>query len=52
LDEPDLTVTSIAVDSQNDLIYVAGYSPEGFQEVYKSSGDGKTHELIETNKKL
>ena len=47
---PDLTVTSIAADSQNKIIYVAGYSPDGFQEVYRSLDDSVTWNLIGTNK--
>lgn len=52
LNKPDLTIMSIAADSQNDAIYVAGYSPDGFQEVYKSSDDGNSWDLIGTNKEL
>ena len=48
---PELTITSIAVDSVNDIIYVAGHSQEGFQEVY-SSNDGTNWQLIGTNKEL
>lgn len=35
---PDsLTVTSIATDSQNKVVYVAGFAaPQGYQEVFKS----------------
>jgi len=47
---PDLTITSIAVDSQNKIVYVAGYVPEGYQEVYKSSDDGMSWDLIGTNR--
>ncbi|MBI2006521.1 MAG: hypothetical protein HYS75_04585 [Nitrosopumilales archaeon] len=49
---PDLTVTSIAVDSKSKVIYVAGYPPEGFQEVYRSLDDGTNWQLIGTNKEL
>jgi hypothetical protein len=51
---PDsLTTTSIAVDSQNKLIYVAGFaSPQGYQEVFKSSLDGKDWQMVGTNKEL
>lgn len=52
IDKPDLTIMSIAADSQNQIIYVAGYSPDGFQEVYKSQDDGNTWGLIATNKEL
>lgn len=47
---PDLTITSVAVDSENKFIYVAGYSAGGFQEVYKSADGGKNWQLIGTNK--
>lgn len=50
---PDsLTATSIVVDSQNKLIYVAGFAaPQGYQEVFRSSSlDGDQWELIGTNK--
>ncbi|WP_268541930.1 WD40/YVTN/BNR-like repeat-containing protein [Candidatus Nitrosotenuis cloacae] len=50
--KPSLTIMSIAADSQNGIIYVAGYSPDGFQEVYKSSDDGNKWDLIATNKEL
>ena len=50
INTPDLIVTSIAVDSQNKIIYVAGYSSEGFQEVYRSLDDGTNWQLIGTNK--
>lgn len=46
----DLTILTITPDSNNDLVYVAGYSPDGFQEVYKI-GSG-TIDLIGTNKGL
>lgn len=49
---PNLTITSIAVDAQNKIMYLAGYVPDGFQEVYKSSDDGNTWDLIGTNKEL
>ncbi|MEM2785856.1 MAG: hypothetical protein QXW37_01710 [Candidatus Nitrosotenuis sp.] len=52
LGTPGLTVTSIAADAQTGILYVAGYSAEGFQEVYKSSDDGATWSLIGTNKEL
>jgi hypothetical protein len=44
-----LTITSIASDSENKIIYVAGFSPDGFQEVYKGSFDGSNWELVGTN---
>jgi len=47
-----LTVTSIAADSQSEAIYVAGYSSEGYQEVYKLSYDLNSFELIGTNEEL
>jgi hypothetical protein len=47
---PAITVTAIAIDAQNNIHYVAGYSADGFQEVYKSSDDGTTWDLIGTNK--
>lgn len=52
VNRPDLTITTITVDSQNKVIYVAGYPPDGFQEVYSSQDDGKTWDLIATNKEL
>ncbi len=52
LQDIGLTVTSIAADSQNQIIYVGGYSPGGFQEVYKLSYDGDANEIIGTNKGL
>jgi photosystem II stability/assembly factor-like uncharacterized protein len=48
----DLTITSIAVDSQNKIIYVAGYSRDGYQEVYRTKDDGSNWEIIGTNKGL
>ena len=47
-----LTVTSIAPDSQNNAIYLDGYSSDGYQEVYKFSYDLKDSELIGTNQEL
>lgn len=47
---PDLTITNIAADSQNKIIYVAGYASEGYQEVYKSLDDGMSWDLIGTNR--
>lgn len=46
----DLTITSIAPDLQKKVIYVAGFSSGGFQEVYKLDYDLETYELIATNK--
>jgi photosystem II stability/assembly factor-like uncharacterized protein len=48
----DLTVSSIVADSQNDQIYVGGFSSDGYQEVYKISYDGNSYEMIGTNKGL
>ena len=49
----DLTVTSIAPDSDNGELYVAGFSSEGFQEVYKIPYDDvSSYEMIATNKGL
>ncbi len=48
----DLTVSSIAADSENNYLYVGGYSSGGFQEVYKISYDGSSYEMIGTNKGL
>lgn len=50
--DPGLTITNIAIDSQNKIIYVAGHSPEGFQEVYRSTNNGEEWQLIGTNKEL
>jgi hypothetical protein len=49
---PDsLTATSIAVDSQNEVLYVAGHAaPQGYQEVFRGSLDGSDWQLIGTNK--
>jgi hypothetical protein len=44
-----LTITSIAADSENQIIYTAGFSPDGFQEVYKGSFDGSNWQLVGTN---
>ncbi len=49
---PNLTIMSITTDAQNKILYVAGYSPDGFQEVYRSLDDGNSWELIGTNKEL
>ena len=48
----DLTVTSIAADSQDKEIYVSGFSSGGFQEVYKIKYDSSSYEMIGTNKGL
>lgn len=50
---PDsVTATSIAVDSQNKIIYVAGFAaPQGYQEVFRSSSlEGDGWQLVGTNK--
>jgi len=52
INSPKMTITSIAVDSQNNILYVAGYPPEGYQEIYKTSNNGKSWDLIGTNKEL
>ncbi len=52
LKDIDLTVTSIAPDSQNKVIYVGGFSSGGFQEVYKLPYNGDSYEIIGTNKGL
>jgi hypothetical protein len=52
IEKPDLTIMNIAVDSENRIIYVGGYSSAGFQEVYSSRDDGKTWDLIGTNKEI
>src|SRR3990170_2219319 len=52
LSDPSLTITSIAVDTQNKIIYVAGYSPDGYQEIYRSKDDTKSWDIIGTNKGL
>jgi hypothetical protein len=49
---PKLTITSIASDGQNNILYVSGHAPDGYQEVYKSSDGDNTWDLIGTNKKL
>ena len=48
----DLTVSSIAADSENSFLYVAGYSSGGFQEVYKITYDAESYEVIGTNRGL
>ena len=50
INHPNLVITSIAVDSQNKIIYVAGYSPDGYQEVYRSLDKGTNWQIIGTNK--
>lgn len=52
LSEIDLTITSIATDSQNNELYVGGFSSEGFQEVYKIPYDMNYYKMIGTNKGL
>ena len=48
----DLTISSIAADSENNFLYVGGYSSGGFQEVYKIPYDAESYETIGTNKGL
>jgi len=48
----DLTVSSIAADSENSFLYVGGYSSGGFQEVYKIPYNAESYEMIGTNKGL
>jgi photosystem II stability/assembly factor-like uncharacterized protein len=50
IEAPALTITSIAVDSQNKIVYVAGLSSGNFQEVFRSLDDGKSWHLIGTNR--
>ena len=52
INTPEITIMSISVDGQNNILYVAGYVPDGFQEVYKSSDNGSIWDLIGTNKEL
>jgi photosystem II stability/assembly factor-like uncharacterized protein len=52
INSPNLTIISVAIDAQNKILYVAGYVPDGFQEVYKSSDDGSIWDLIGTNREL
>lgn len=52
INKPDLTIMSIAADPYNKIIYVAGYSSDGFQEAYRSLDDGNNWNLIATNKEL
>lgn len=49
---PDsLTATSIAADSENSVLYVAGHaSPQGYQEVFRGSLEGSDWQLVGTNK--
>lgn len=49
---PDnLTATSIAVDSENGALYVAGHAaPQGYQEVFSGGLDGSGWQLVGTNK--
>lgn len=49
---PDnLTATSIAVNSEKGVLYVAGHAaPQGYQEVFKGNLDGSGWTLIGTNK--
>ena len=43
---------TMTVDSQNDIIYIGGYVPDGYQEIYKSSDNGDNLDLAGTNKEL
>lgn len=52
INDPNITITAVAADIQNKILYIAGYSPDGFQEVYKSADDGNTWVLVGTNKEL
>ncbi|HEY8110900.1 MAG TPA: hypothetical protein VIG05_08545 [Candidatus Nitrosotenuis sp.] len=52
INSPNLTIVSMAIDAQNKILYIAGYVADGYQEVYKSSDDGNTWDLIGTNKEL
>lgn len=48
----DLTITSITFDSPNKILYISGFSSDGYQEVYKLSYDVTKYEMIGTNKGL
>jgi photosystem II stability/assembly factor-like uncharacterized protein len=52
INDSNITITAVAADAQHKILYIAGYSPDGFQEVYKSTDDGNTWVLIGTNKEL
>ncbi len=52
LPDIDLTITSIAFDSPSKILYISGFSSEGYQEVYKLSYDVTQYEIIGTNKVL
>ena len=52
INHPNIVITSIATDSQNKIVYVAGYSPDGYQEVYRSLDNGANWQVIGTNKGL
>lgn len=52
INSPNLTIMSVAIDTQNKVLYLAGYVPDGFQEVYKSSDNGNSWDLIGTNKEM
>ena len=52
INHPNIVITSIAADSQNKIVYVAGYSPDGYQEVYRSLDNGANWQVIGTNKGL
>ena len=48
----DLTVSSMAADSENDYLYVGGYSSGGFQEIYRIAYDFSSYDVIGTNRGL
>ncbi len=50
IDAPSMMISSIAVDSHSKVIYVAGSSSGGFEEVFRSSDGGKSWQLIGTDK--
>ena len=53
IERPDtFTITSIAADSEKKIINIAGFSPDGYQEVYLGSFDGSNWQLVGTNKEL
>jgi photosystem II stability/assembly factor-like uncharacterized protein len=52
INRPDLTVTSVAVDSKNNILYASGHTPKGYQEVYRSSSNGNSWDLVGTNKEM
>lgn len=52
LPDIDLTVTSITTNSEDQELFISGYSSSGFQEVYKIPYDVSSYDLIATNKVL